>query len=867
MDTVPTDSLPTEPLNIKPVTPVRTYLTKNIVSLLVLPFFVLTLGLGTYFTMRGINSEKSMAAIVSKTVTGKLQINTVEKVTTTNIYYINYTVNGTPTTTQFTYKGAVKLIPGNTYRVTGVVGANKVLVASSVTNVTVVKPTPTAASTRTLVKQTALAQSSLALTSGTKKIAVILLNWSDLTTATPSRAQVLDLFNGVGKIHDIYSENSFNTLNISVADADIYGWYNTNVSSTVNGQTACNNFMQVSDNSWLTPDPIVNWVNANVPVNLANYQHVMYVLPTTPGCAGGISPIGYEGYGLLWSVINAANFDLKTVPHELGHNFGAGHASTLSCPSGIPSSCTGFVEYGDLYDPMGWNNNGTFHFTGYNKNLFGWLAPANVKQVNLSESGTYVLSPIEKPTATGIQYLRVDRDANSYYLLENRINYGLDTNLPSNITNGLMIRISNFNPAVYVNTNTLLLGTYGYGQIFDDTTAGLKITPLSKNGELLSVKVERTILGPSPSPTPTRSPTPTPSPLPTKSPTPPPTPGGPITQTYSLISSADDATSAVGDFRFRNVQIPRYAKINSAVLKLTPNANFASTTYARNYWFMVGLPASSVFSNAKVWTLGSWTTDTQVTSVDVAAELEDALDWTNKYNLSSPWVQGGDIAFRIGYGDSSIAPDLRTWYSYTGNPAKSAKLVVTFTPATVIPTPVPTSVPPPVGTLLYPMIQLPLGSTVYTSDSMSCTSSSGTQFSDSLATRLTLGGTDARCTNAPVVQLSFGGIQVAKGTVISDAYLEITPDANYSSATPWILNASADTLGGNNPSLTQGNWSANTVVRINLKDSIQRTLNASYWTEGGTLGVILRYISGTGARSFYSFEGDPTKAAKLIIKL
>ncbi|MBP7740606.1 hypothetical protein KA089_00290, partial [Candidatus Woesebacteria bacterium] len=301
---------------------------KNVLGLLILILFLFI----SVTQIQKIQSNLSRAAISSgQTIEGTLNIAISDDFVNKNSkieHYVNYTENNIKKSVKIDYKGNESIKPGSTVRVTTqypIKTLNTAGTPEEISNIQVVS-----------TKSAGVVANSIQ--TGTKKVAVILLNWSDLATTTPSRTQVLDLFNGAGKIHDIYAENSFNLLNINVTDADIYGWYNMPISSTMNGQGSCQNFSQVADISWMTDNAVENWVYANVPVNLANYQHVMYVLPTSPGCIGGIANVGYEGYGLLTSVINAANFDLKTVPHELGHNLGAGgHANTLNCSTNIPA--------------------------------------------------------------------------------------------------------------------------------------------------------------------------------------------------------------------------------------------------------------------------------------------------------------------------------------------------------------------------------------------------------------------------------------------------------------------------------------------------------------------------------------------------
>ncbi len=84
--------------------------------------------------------------------------------------------------------------------------------------------------------------------------------------------------------------------------------------------------------------------------------------------------------------------------HELGHNFGAGHANFLSCPDGVVlgDGCRSF-EYGNFLDIMGnsWDN----HFSAYFKDIFGWLnSPNEIATIYESDPQNITLFPLELPS-------------------------------------------------------------------------------------------------------------------------------------------------------------------------------------------------------------------------------------------------------------------------------------------------------------------------------------------------------------------------------------------------------------------------------------------------------------------------------------
>jgi hypothetical protein len=88
-------------------------------------------------------------------------------------------------------------------------------------------------------------------------------------------------------------------------------------------------------------------------------QHVAMWFPAHSGC--GFAGLAEIDGGAIW--LNGAT-QTYVLAHELGHNFGLGHANTLECttPAGTraPLSATGqcrWVEYGDNTDVMGQGRN------------------------------------------------------------------------------------------------------------------------------------------------------------------------------------------------------------------------------------------------------------------------------------------------------------------------------------------------------------------------------------------------------------------------------------------------------------------------------------------------------------------------------
>ena len=158
-------------------------------------------------------------------------------------------------------------------------------------------------------------------------------------------------------------------------------------------------------------------------VALSTFTNIVYVFPYQRSCwwngfagDGGSAPEGRDNWinGLL---------SLFVAVHELGHNMGVGHASSLTCTSGgirvqISSNCSTY-EYGDPYDVMGYGGSRLMH--AWHRWELGLLADSEV--LTVTGTGTYHLSPVEF-AAKGPRMLRIRRPNGSYYFLEIRQPFG-----------------------------------------------------------------------------------------------------------------------------------------------------------------------------------------------------------------------------------------------------------------------------------------------------------------------------------------------------------------------------------------------------------------------------------------------------------
>jgi hypothetical protein len=132
--------------------------------------------------------------------------------------------------------------------------------------------------------------------------------------------------------------------------------------------------------------------------------------------------------------------------HELGHNFGLGHAHSLSCsdaagaPTAVSGSCTS-DEYGDTFSVMGYVHAGEGtgnHLAAPMKNFLGWMTGRSQSVT----SGTYTLAPFESQSLA-LQGLRILTPTRAYWI-EYRQPLGFDSTFSAvpGITDGALVHVT-----------------------------------------------------------------------------------------------------------------------------------------------------------------------------------------------------------------------------------------------------------------------------------------------------------------------------------------------------------------------------------------------------------------------------------------
>jgi hypothetical protein len=365
------------------------------------------------------------------------------------------------------------------------------------------------------------------VSTGAKRVAVVLINFSNDTSQpyTPAFAAGV-AFNNSDSVAAYYAEGSSGQLTLS---GDVFGWYT---------------IPDTNDNcAYSTWSNAANVAASAAGVDLSAYDNVVYAFPTTScGFAGVASMPGTTSW-----LNGPTAMSLRVMAHELGHNFGTHHASSLDCTeAGVrvslaadPSGCTA-GEYGDPFSVMGEATRN--EQTNFAKGNFSWLTTGNT--LTVTASGDYLLLPAETAGSSGQASLRVQRTTSAWFTMEFRQPFGTSFETfaaTAPVATGVSIRLTpdygtrsqslliDATPA----TSTFIDAPLPAGQTFVDPLTGASITTLSTSSLGALVRIELGSGSPSPSTSPAASPTsgptatpgPTPTPSPTGTPSPTPTPG------------------------------------------------------------------------------------------------------------------------------------------------------------------------------------------------------------------------------------------------------------------------------------------------------------------------------------------------------
>lgn len=346
----------------------------------------------------------------------------------------------------------------------------------------------------------------------TKTVAVIAFTFSDNTSQPWTTDQIrANFFGASNSVKAYFSDASYGQVTVS---GDVFGWYQ--IAATDN---ACE-----ATSTWSTQ---ARAAATAAGVNLSAYQHIAFVFPHSAAC--GWAGLAYMPGTHSW---NNGTLSARVAGHELAHNFGVHHASTLACTSAgvrvtLSTTCTE-SEYGDPFDIMG---NAARLTNNWHRWRLGYFSNSEVVTVTSANAGQLTLGVVSQAGSVP-KIVRVDRGDGNFYYLEFRQPFGSFDNfgVGDSAVNGVLMRVapdrSNVRPFLLDGnpaTTTFADAAFGAGKTFTDSARGIsiKVVSVSTSGAVVNVSFGG---GPSPTPTPTPHPSPTPTPTPNPSPTPTPTP-------------------------------------------------------------------------------------------------------------------------------------------------------------------------------------------------------------------------------------------------------------------------------------------------------------------------------------------------------
>lgn len=177
-------------------------------------------------------------------------------------------------------------------------------------------------------------------------------------------------------------------------------------------------------------------IQAGFPVD--QYDVVVYSFPSgtcgSGGVAGGKQARLYVSLPQLWDFASHEIAHCDVVGGGLGHASSSTNCTSLSGNTVTMGGTCGHDEYGDQSDIMGGRN---FQFCSWHMERAGWLPQGN--RLDISRSTRVTLLPINMP-ASGVQSVMVPRGTNQWFHFEFRRAMGVDQNVGSGLTEGILVR-------------------------------------------------------------------------------------------------------------------------------------------------------------------------------------------------------------------------------------------------------------------------------------------------------------------------------------------------------------------------------------------------------------------------------------------
>ena len=334
-------------------------------------------------------------------------------------------------------------------------------------------------------------------TFGEQRTAVILIQYENDDEVPPWTVQeVRDLV--FGEVSDFFLENSYGQTWLS---GDIYGWLRVPVANTVN----CEMYDAAAEaEKMLEAEGI----------DIYTYRRIVYVFPSA-SCKG-FAAVGTVGGNPSRIHINGS-LNVKTVAHEMGHNFGLRHSHALDCGNTTLASDCSSREYGDTMCTMA-SPDDAFHFNAVQKEFLGWLNYGESPSITpVTNDGLYTIDAYEtqngNPKALKIpKSIDPNTGRTTWYFVEFRQPIGFDTPIAEwsdfpyrgDVTNGVEIHLGetdNYNSSYLLHMHPIstyweVFGKKDWrdpallvGDFYSDEDAGVTVETISADGNQATIKV------------------------------------------------------------------------------------------------------------------------------------------------------------------------------------------------------------------------------------------------------------------------------------------------------------------------------------------------------------------------------------------